>query len=211
LITCFYFLLCYCNIIYLDWQACLLFWYVYQTFFLLVKDGSYPSYFLISFYIYICIVSLRWHTDSTNWLMLTGPRQLPSRRVSPMDLPSYFFILNFHCIYHCWNEVVNSTTTTTKISVLLWDHDSVMCWRFSQNSYSLVLTIFITMEAFLLNCYVQKQIRLDQTTSNFVSFYYLGLIVRLRFPPGDRNSLKPACGLGHGMWFQWCNINCLSL
>jgi len=28
---------------------------------------------------------------------------------------------------------------------------------------------------------------------------FLGLIVRLRFPPIDRSCLKPACGLGHGM------------
>ena len=27
-----------------------------------------------------------------------------------------------------------------------------------------------------------------------------GLIVRLRFPAGDKNSFKPTCGLGHGMF-----------
>ena len=26
----------------------------------------------------------------------------------------------------------------------------------------------------------------------------LGLVVRLRFPPGDRQSMKPVCGLSHG-------------
>ena len=26
----------------------------------------------------------------------------------------------------------------------------------------------------------------------------LGLVVRLRFPPGDRQTMKPVCGLGHG-------------
>ena len=40
-----------------------------------------------------------------------------------------------------------------------------------------------------------------------------GLVVRLRFPPGDRQSMKPVCGLSHGesppdLWFWFVALFC---